>query len=143
MTERQFRPPASDWVRKQLETIDATGDTRSVQVQNRPVVVFTVRGATSGLYRRVPVMRVEHDGVYAVVASAGGQPKHPAWYHNLVANHEIELQDGTEVRRMRARQIFGDEREQWWGRCVAAFPPYAEYQKKTERQIPVLLSEQS
>lgn len=143
MTERQFRPPASDWVRKQLETIDATGDTRSVQVQNRPVVVFTVRGATSGLYRRVPVMRVEHDGVYAVVASAGGQPKHPAWYHNLVANPEIELQDGTEVRRMRARQIFGDEREQWWGRCVAAFPPYAEYQKKTERQIPVLLCEQS
>ncbi|MGI8768459.1 MAG: nitroreductase family deazaflavin-dependent oxidoreductase [Propionibacteriaceae bacterium] len=143
MTERQFRPPASDWVGKQLETIDATGDTRSVQVQNRPVVVFTVRGATSGLYRRVPVMRVEHDGVYAVVASAGGQPKHPAWYHNLVANPEIELQDGTELRRMRARQIFGDEREQWWGRCVAAFPPYAEYQKKTERQIPVLLSEQS
>jgi len=143
MTERQFRPPASDWVRKQLETIDATGDTRSVQVQNRPVVVFTVRGATSGLYRRVPVMRVEHDGVYAVVASAGGQPKHPAWYHNLVANPEVELQDGTEVRRMRARQIFGDEREQWWGRCVAAFPPYAEYQKKTERQIPVLLCEQS
>lgn len=143
MTERQFRPPASDWVRKQLETIDATGDTRSVQVQNRPVVVFTVRGATSGLYRRVPVMRVEHDGVYAVVASAGGQPKHPAWYHNLVAHPEIELQDGTEVRRMRARQIFGDEREQWWGGCVAAFPPYAEYQKKTERQIPVLLCEQS
>lgn len=143
MTERQFRPPASDWVRKQLETIDATSDTGSVQVQNRPVVVFTVRGATSGLYRRVPVMRVEHEGVYAVVASAGGQPKHPAWYHNLVANPEIELQDGTEVRRMRARQIFGDEREQWWGRCVAAFPPYAEYQKKTERQIPVLLCEQS
>ncbi len=139
--ERQFRPPASEWVRQQLETIDATGDTKSVDIQGRPVVVLTILGARSGLWRRVPLMRVEQDGVYAVVASAGGQPKHPVWYHNLLANPRIELQDGTETHALTARQVSGKERASWWEICVAAFPPYAEYQTKTDREIPVLVCE--
>ncbi len=139
---REFRPPASDWVRDQLAEIDRTGDTRSVDIQGRPVVVLTMLGAKSGQWRKVPLMRVEHDGRYAAVASAGGAEKHPAWYHNITANPDIELQDATTTRSYRARELpDGPERDEWWERCVAAFPPYAEYQTKTDRLIPVLICE--
>lgn len=129
------------WVAQQLKKIDETGTTRSVSVMDRPVVVFTMRGVKSGKLRRVPLMRVEHDGDYAVVASAGGQAKHPAWYANIKANPEVEVQDGADHLHGSARLLSGDERAQWWERAVAAYPPYEEYQAKTDRQIPVLVVE--
>lgn len=133
--------PKDGWVRDQLEAIDAAGDTRAAQVLDRPVVVFTVTGVKSGRPRRVPLMRVEHDGVYAAVASYGGAPKHPAWYASMTANPDVDVHDGTEHHTLRMREITGAEREEWWTRCVQAFPQYAEYQTKTDRQIPVLLGE--
>ncbi|MGD7706291.1 nitroreductase family deazaflavin-dependent oxidoreductase [Microlunatus sp. Y2014] len=140
-TEREFVPPATGWVREQLATIDAAGDTAAVTLNGMRVIVMEMKGARSGKWRRVPVMRAEHDGRYAVVASHGGAPKHPAWYHNLVANPEIGLQDGTEVKPYRVRELAGDERATWWERAVAAFPPYGEYALKTDRVIPVLVAE--
>lgn len=137
----EFATEKTGWVAEQLATIDKTGDTRSVQVMDRPVVVYTMRGAKSGLLRRVPLMRVEHNGAYAVVASKGGAPQHPAWYHNITANPEVEVQDGTVHFDARARELSGAERDEWWARAVAAFPPYADYAKKAGRQIPVLLCE--
>ncbi|PWJ24962.1 deazaflavin-dependent oxidoreductase (nitroreductase family) [Branchiibius hedensis] len=131
----------TEWVRGQLETIDKTGTTESVQVMDRPIVVYTIRGRKSGLLRRVPLMRVEHDGSYGVVASKGGAPEHPAWYHNLQANPEVEVQDGTTQLIGIARELSGPEREQWWDRAVAAYPEYANYQTKTDRQIPVFVVE--
>jgi len=139
--ERQYRPPASAWVRDQLKTIEATGDTTGVLVQGRPVVVVEILGARSGLWRKVPLMRVEHDGVYVAVASKGGAPEHPAWFHSITANPDVSVQDGTEIHQARARLITGAEREEWWPRCVEAYPSYATYQSKTEREIPVFLLE--
>ncbi len=140
--ENEYLPPAADWVRDQLEQIDAAGgDTRAVDIQSRPVVVLTMRGRRSGKLRRVPLMRVEHDGVYAAVASKGGAPDHPDWYFNLRADPWVELHEGTEHNQTQAREISGAEREQWWPRCVAAFPTYADYQAGTEREIPVFLLE--
>jgi deazaflavin-dependent oxidoreductase (nitroreductase family) len=137
----EYAPSPSEWVRKQVDTIEETGTTTSVHIQNRPVMLLTMRGKTSGKVRKVPLMRVEHDGVYAAVASKGGAPDHPLWYGNLLAHPDLDLQDGTEVTARRAREISGAEREEWWARCVEAFPPYAEYQTKTDRLIPVLLLE--
>ena len=137
----EYQEPVTGWVRDQLEAIDAAGDTRAVGISGMQVVDFTVRGAKSGLLRRVPLMRVEHDGSYAAVASYGGAPKHPAWYHSMKANPEVDVQDGTEMLERVAREVHGAERDQWWARCVAAFPPYAEYQFKTDRLIPVLVCE--
>ena len=102
---------------------------------------MTLRGAKSGKLRKTPIMRVEHDGVYAAIASQGGAPRHPAWYANLLANPEVELQDGPTKRDMVAREVTGEEKRVWWERAVAAFPPYADYQKRTDRQIPLLLLE--
>ena len=141
MPETDFIPSPTGWVRKQVETIEKTGDTRSVQVQNRPVVMLTMRGAKTGGIRKVPLMRVEHDGVYAAVASKGGAPEHPQWYRNLLADPRVTVQDGTESWSAVAREITGAERDAWWPRCVEAFPNYAGYQVKTERLIPVLLLE--
>lgn len=139
--EREFRPPATGWVREQLDTIEQTGDTRSVDVMGRSVVVFEVKGARSGLWRKVPLMRVEHGGAYAAVASKGGAPEHPDWYFNMMANPDVTIQDGTNRHEARARVLDGTERDEWWPRCVEAFPTYAEYQTKTDRLIPVLLCE--
>lgn len=139
--ERAYREPATDWVRRQVEKIEETGDTGSVDVMGRPVIVVEVLGARSGLWRKVPLMRVEHDGVYVAVASKGGSPEHPVWFHNITANPDVTVQDGTETHQARARLITGAEREQWWPRCVAAYPPYADYQTKTEREIPLFLLE--
>ena len=106
-----------------------------------PVIVLTTVGAKSGMLRKTALMRVEHDGVYAVVASLGGAPKHPVWYFNIVAQPHVELQDGPVKRDYLAREIFGDEKAKWWERGVAAYPPYAEYQEKTDREIPVFVLE--
>ncbi len=139
MSDAELSP--TGWVRGQTEKILRTGDTRSVDIMGRPVVLLTTRGARSGRQRLVPLMRVEHEGVYAAVASKGGAPEHPVWYGNLRAHPEITLQDGTEVFEVTAREIDGAEREEWWARSVEAYPPYAEYQTRTDRLIPVLLLE--
>ena len=108
---------------------------------DRPVVMLTMRGRKTGALRKVPLMRVEHDGTYAAVASKGGAPEHPVWYGNLLADPHLTLQDGTESWPAVAREIDGAEREEWWERCVAAYPPYAEYQTKTDRLIALFVLE--
>lgn len=127
------------WVRGQTEKILETGTTDSVDIMGMPVVLVTMKGAKTGKLRYVPLMRVEHDGRYALVASRGGAPEHPVWYHNLRANPTVTLQDGTDSGEFTAREIDGPEREEWWDRSVAAFPNYAEYQTKTSRRIPVFV----
>ncbi|QYB02212.1 nitroreductase family deazaflavin-dependent oxidoreductase [Rhodococcus sp. USK10] len=129
------------WVRDQTEKILEQGTTDGVQVLDRPIVLFTTTGAKSGKKRYVPLMRVEEDGRYAMVASKGGAPGHPSWYFNVKAHPQISVQDGATVRDLTAREIDGAEREHWWELAVAAFPPYAEYQTKTERRIPVFVLE--
>ena len=137
-----YLPEKSGWVADQLKAIDAAGDTRAADIQGRSIVVITMRGARSGMLRRVPLMRVEHGGSYLAVASKGGAPEHPAWFHNLVKNRDVLVQDGTSQQPMRARLLEdGEERESWWERAVRAFPPYADYQEKTDRQIPVFVLE--
>ncbi|WP_153505600.1 nitroreductase family deazaflavin-dependent oxidoreductase [Cumulibacter manganitolerans] len=136
-----YRPSPTGWVRDQVEKIEAAGTTDAADIQGMSVVLLTMIGRKSGDTLKVPLMRVEHDGVWAAVASKGGAPQHPQWYYNLTAHPDITLQDGTETYDVRARLIDGDERAEWWERCVAAFPPYAEYQTKTDRQIPVFLLE--
>jgi deazaflavin-dependent oxidoreductase (nitroreductase family) len=129
----------SGWVRDQTEKILETGTTDSVDIQGLPVVLVTMKGARSGKLRYVPLMRVEHDGHYALVASKGGAPEHPLWYFNLRANPTVTLQDGERSGEYTVREVDGPEREQWWERSVAAFPNYAEYQTKTDRRIPVFV----
>jgi deazaflavin-dependent oxidoreductase (nitroreductase family) len=139
--EGEYELSPEGWVRDQTQQILETGTTDSVDVKGRPVVLVTTRGARSGKLRKVPLMRVEHDGVYAIVASLGGAPKHPVWYHNVKAEPHVELQDGTVTRDYRAREITDGEKAGWWDRAVAAFPDYADYQRKTDRDIPVFLLE--
>jgi deazaflavin-dependent oxidoreductase (nitroreductase family) len=129
------------WVREQTQKILETGTTESVDIKGRPVVLLTTRGAKSGKLRKVPLMRVEHEGKYAIVASLGGAPKNPVWYYNVKANPHVELQDGTVWRDYKAREVTGEEKAVWWERAVAAYPDYAEYQKKTTREIPVFVLE--
>ncbi len=140
-TSGNYVPSPAKWVRDQVAEIERTGTTTSVHIQHRPVVLLTMTGAQSGAVRKVPLMRVEHEGRYAAVASQGGAPQHPQWFHNLVAHPDIDLQDGTEVGPVHARELTGAERDEWWPRCVEAFPPYAEYQTKTDRLIPVFVLE--
>ncbi|MFI8774766.1 nitroreductase family deazaflavin-dependent oxidoreductase [Gordonia sp. NPDC062954] len=129
------------WVRDQTEKILEQGTTDGVQIMDRPIVLFTTTGAKSGKKRYVPLMRVEEDGKYAMVASKGGAPGHPSWYFNVKAHPQITVQDGTAVRELTARELDGAEREHWWDLAVAAYPPYAEYQTKTDRRIPVFVLE--
>jgi deazaflavin-dependent oxidoreductase (nitroreductase family) len=106
-----------------------------------PIILLFTRGAKTGLLRKTPLMRVEHDGEYAIVASLGGAPKHPVWYFNLLAHpDDVAMQDGPEPFGVTVRELDGDERQLWWDRAVEAYPPYAEYQQKTERVIPVFLA---
>lgn len=135
----EYAPSTSNWARKQAETYEATGGAKAGDLQGRPVVVLTSVGARTGLLRKTALMRVEHDGEYAVVGSLGGSPKNPVWVYNLRANPLVELQDGAEKHDYTAREVAGDERAVWWERAVAAFPTYATYQKKTERVIPVFV----
>lgn len=137
----EYEPSASDWVRTQVEQVLRTGTTDGVTIRGLPIVLITYRGAMTGKVRKTPVMRVEHDGRYAAVASQGGAPTHPRWYYNLRSDPAVELQDGPRRWDMTARELAGDERAQWWERAVAAYPPYAEYQQKTDRQIPVFILE--
>ncbi|HEY7225309.1 MAG TPA: nitroreductase family deazaflavin-dependent oxidoreductase [Micromonosporaceae bacterium] len=141
--EGEYAPSRQEWVRNHVSTITDAGTTDAANIRGMPVVLMTMRGAVSGKVRKVPVMRVEHDGVYAVVASQGGAPTHPSWYFNLKADPAITLQDGREVHTYLAREPDGAEREQWWERAVAAFPDYAEYQKRTTRRIPLLVLERT
>jgi deazaflavin-dependent oxidoreductase (nitroreductase family) len=131
----------TEWVRDQTERILAQGTTDGVEVQDRPIVLFTTTGAQSGKKRYVPLMRVEENGHYAMVASKGGDPKHPSWYFNVLTNNTVTVQDGDKVFTGTAREIEGAEREHWWKLAVEAYPPYAEYQTKTTRQIPVFVVE--
>lgn len=135
----EYEPNALEWVRKQVELYESSGGTKGTTIVGRPVVLLTMLGARSGKLRKIPLMRVEHEGRYAAVASMGGQPQHPVWYFNLLANPLLELQDGPVKRDYRARLVEGEEKALWWARAVEAYPEYAEYQRKTERAIPVFV----
>ncbi|MGC0207752.1 nitroreductase family deazaflavin-dependent oxidoreductase [Streptomyces levis] len=139
----EYEPSPTGWVRRQVELYESSGGTRGTTLQgtSMPVVVLTTRGARSGKLRKTPVMRVEHEGRYAAVASLGGAPKHPVWYFNLKADPRAELQDGPVKQDMTAREVTGEEKARWWERAVAAYPAYAEYQEKTDREIPVFVLE--
>jgi deazaflavin-dependent oxidoreductase (nitroreductase family) len=140
----EYVPSTAQWVRDQVELYESSGGTQGTTLRDTglPVVIVTSRGNKSGKIRKTPLMRVEHDGEYLLVASQGGAPKHPVWYHNLHADPaNVALQDGTEKFDVTVRELDGDERAQWWERAVAAYPPYAEYQQKTSRQIPVFVLE--
>ncbi len=130
-------------MRDQVKLYESSGGTQGTTLRDTglPVVIVTILGANSGKVRKTPVMRVEHDGRYAMVASKGGAPQHPVWYYNVRANPRVELQDGPQKQDMIAREASGDERAEWWKRAVAAYPPYAEYQEKTTREIPVFVLE--
>lgn len=135
----EYAPSTSDWARKQAELYEATNGAEGADLRGMPVIVLTSVGAKSGKLRKTTLMRVEHDGEYAVVASLGGAPKHPVWYFNLVAQPHVELQDGPDKHDYLAREVTGDEKALWWERAVAAYPPYADYQEKTDREIPVFV----
>jgi deazaflavin-dependent oxidoreductase (nitroreductase family) len=139
----EYVPSPAVWVRDQVDQYESSGGAKGTTLPGTelPVVIVTNRGAKSGAVRKTPVMRVEHDGSYAAVASKGGAPEHPLWYYNLRANPRVEVQDGADKWEMTARELTGDERDVWWQRAVAAYPPYAEYQQKTSRQIPVFVLE--
>jgi len=144
LLEGEYEPSKQGWVRDQVETYERTGGREANVLRGRkewPIVVITSRGARSGKLRKNPVMRVEHEGRYAAVASQGGAPENPSWYHNFLADPVVQLQDGPEPRLYRARLIEGQERAEWWERAVALYQPYASYQEKTEREIPVFLLE--
>jgi len=137
MSDYELSP--TDWVRAQTEKIIRTGTTDGVTVYDRPIVLLTYTGKKSGKSRLTPVMRVEHDGSYAAIASKGGAPENPVWYASLLAHPEVKLQDGNTTRTYRVREVHGDERDAWFERGVATFPNYAEYAQKTDREIPVLV----
>jgi F420H(2)-dependent quinone reductase len=138
----EYEPSPSDWARKQVELYEATNGKEGAELRGRPVIVLTSVGAKTGKLRKTPLMRVEHDGTYAVVASLGGAPRHPVWYHNLKKNPKVELQDRATKRDYVAREVTGDEKRVWWDRAVDTWPDYATYQTKTDRQIPVFVLEE-
>jgi F420H(2)-dependent quinone reductase len=137
----EYEPSKARYARKQVERYEATNGEKGGDMKGRPVIVLTSVGAKSGKIRKTPLMRVEHDGTYAVVASVGGAPAHPVWYFNLKANPHVELQDLATKRDYTAREVTGGEKTLWWDRAVEAWPDYANYQKKTDRQIPVFVLE--
>jgi F420H(2)-dependent quinone reductase len=137
----EYAPSSAKWVRDQVEEIESSGGERGTVLRGVPVIVITSVGSGSGKLRKNPVMRVEHDGRYAAVASKGGAPEHPAWYRNLVDHPLVEVQDATRRGDFTARELSGAERDEWWERAVAVWPDYAEYQTKTDRQIPVFVIE--
>lgn len=135
----EYVPSTDDRTRQQVELYESSGGTEGTTMRGMPVVVLTMLGASSGNVRKIPLMRVEHDGSYAAVASLGGAPKHPVWYRNLLVHPHIELQDGPARGDYVAREVTGAERDLWWERAVAAYPDYADYQLRTDRVIPVLV----
>jgi deazaflavin-dependent oxidoreductase (nitroreductase family) len=138
-----YEPSPRAWVRDQVERYEATGGRDAGTLRGMPVVIVTSRGARSGKLRKSPLMRVEHDGTYVAVASMGGAPRDPVWAHNLRADPRAELQDGPERWDVVARELSGPERDLWWDRAVAAYPDYADYQRRTERVIPLFLLERA
>jgi deazaflavin-dependent oxidoreductase (nitroreductase family) len=141
--EGEYEPSSWDWVREQVEAYERSGGTEANTLMDTglPIVIFTTMGNKTGKIRKTPVMRVEHEGSYALVASKGGMPTHPVWYYNLKAHpDEVLLQDGPDPVPVVVREIDGAERDEWWERAVAAYPPYAEYQAATDRRIPVLIA---
>jgi len=137
----EYAPSTAGWARKQAERYEATNGEEANDLRGRPIIVLTSVGAKTGKLRKTPLMRIEHEGLYAVVASQGGAPKHPVWYFNLKANPHVELQDGPTKRDYAARELSGDEKAVWWKRAVEAWPDYAKYQTRTKRQIPVFVLE--
>ncbi|MFI0773761.1 nitroreductase family deazaflavin-dependent oxidoreductase [Streptomyces sp. NPDC021212] len=137
----EYEPGPTEWVRDQVELIESSGGTKGTTMRGMPVILLTTRGAKSGKIRKTPLMRVEHEGRYAAVASLGGAPKHPVWYFNVLADPRVELRDGTERWDMTAREVTGEEKALWWRRAVEAYPDYADYQEKTTREIPVFVLE--
>jgi deazaflavin-dependent oxidoreductase (nitroreductase family) len=137
----EYEPSSVGWARKQAEAFEASGGTDAKDLRGMPIIVLTSVGAKSGMLRKTALMRVEHDGRYAVVASRGGAPKNPVWYNNLKKNAHVELQDGAVKRDYLAREVEGAEKAPWWQRAVEAYPDYADYQLKTNRQIPVFVLE--
>ena len=138
-----YVPSSAQWVREQVEAYERSGGQQANTLRDTglPVIIVTMRGNKSGKVRKIALMRVEHDGEYALVASKGGAPTHPVWYYNLAANpDQVTVQDGSEPFEVRVRQVTGEERAAWWERAVAAYPPYAEYQKRTDREIPVFVA---
>lgn len=138
---REYAPSPQQFVRDQVELFESSGGAQGNEMMGKPIIVLTTIGAKSGKLRKTPLMRVEHDGAYAVVASKGGAPTHPVWFHNIVAHPQVQLQDGAEKHDYTAHEATGAERDQWWDRAVAAWPDYADYQRKTDRQIPVFVLE--
>jgi F420H(2)-dependent quinone reductase len=136
-----YEPSTWKWVANQVEVYESSGGTKGLTLEGAPVVLVTMRGRRTGKVRKAPVMRVEHDGTYAVVASKGGAPTHPGWYLNLLADPDVTIQDGPEVHEVRAREVEGDEKAIWWARAVEAWPKYDDYQRSTDRAIPVVLLE--
>ena len=139
--EGEYEPSPTAWAREQVELYESSGGTEGTEMRGMPVVVLTTVGARSGKLRKTPLMRVENDGIYVVVASLGGAPKNPVWYYNVVANPRVELQDGPAKFDGKAREIDGEEYAAWWDRAVAAYPDYADYQLKTDRKIPLFVVE--
>ena len=138
-----YEPSPSEWVRNQVAEYESSGGSKANTLLDTgmPVVIVTTRGNKSGKIRKTQLMRVEHGGEYALVASKGGAPDHPVWYYNLVADPtSVAIQDGPEPFDVVVRQLSGDEKSTWWDRAVAAYPPYAEYQSNTDREIPVFLA---
>lgn len=140
--EGEYEPSSMQWVRDQVAEYEASGGTRANTLLDTgmPVIIVTMRGRNSGKLRKIALMRVEHDGEYALVASFGGAPHHPVWYHNLIADPHVMIQDGPEPFDAVVREVSGEEKATWWARAVAAYPPYEEYQANTSRQIPVLVA---
>ncbi|MBM3684988.1 MAG: nitroreductase family deazaflavin-dependent oxidoreductase [Actinobacteria bacterium] len=138
----EYEPSTWGWVREQVEEYESSGGTRgnTLRDSGMPIIVMTTVGHRSGKVRKVPLMRVEQDGEYAVIASKGGAPEHPAWYHNLVADPRVMIQDGPAPFDAEVRVVTGAERAAWWERAVRDYPPYAEYQEKTDREIPVFIA---
>ncbi len=137
----EYEPSPAAWVRDQVELYERSGGTEGTTLRDVPVIILTTLGVKSGKIRKSPLMKVEHDGRYAVVASLGGAPKHPVWYHNVVADPHVELQDGPTRQDLVAREVTGDEKAFWWEQAVKVWPDYADYQKKTDRVIPVFVLE--
>ncbi|GAA3386647.1 nitroreductase family deazaflavin-dependent oxidoreductase [Cryptosporangium minutisporangium] len=135
----EYEPSPSNWARQQAEKFEASNGAKANTLRGVPIILLTSVGAKTGKLRKTPLMRVEHEGEYAVVASKGGAPENPVWYYNLVKNPHVELQDGAVKKDYRAHEATGDERAVWWERSLAVWPDYAEYQKKTDRQIPVFV----
>ncbi|WP_194916176.1 nitroreductase family deazaflavin-dependent oxidoreductase [Catenulispora rubra] len=138
-TDSEYAPSPRDYVRETVDLYESTDGAEGNTMQGRPIIILTTTGAKTGKVRKTPLMRVEHDGSYAVVASMGGAPTHPVWYHNIVAHPEVELQDGATRGQYLAHEATGEEKTQWWARATQTWPDYDNYQTKTDRQIPLFV----